>query len=140
MRPRGANRILGVRSQVLGPVTFNHSETAVVLAVTTAPSDEEGRRIVRALVEQRLIACGTVLPGATSIYRWKGALEEAREAVVLMKTTEARVAALTAALPALHPYEVPELVVVPVTGGHRPYLDWLRAETADGPLETSEPS
>ncbi len=140
MRPPRANRILSVRSQVLGPVTFNHSETAFVLAVTTAPSDEEGRRIVRALVERRIIACGTVLPGATSIYRWKGAIEESGEAVVLMKTLEARVAALRETLPALHPYDVPELIVVPITGGHGPYLDWLRAETGDGSLETSEPS
>jgi periplasmic divalent cation tolerance protein len=140
LRPHGANGILGVRSQVLGPVTFNHNATACVLAVTTAPSDEEGRRIVRVLVERRIIACGTVLPGATSIYRWKGAVEEAREAVVLMKTTEARVSALRDALPALHPYDVPELIVVPVTGGHAPYLDWLRAETGDGSLETPEPS
>lgn len=121
-------------------MTFNHNATACVLAVTTAPSDEEGRRIVRVLVERRIIACGTVLPGATSIYRWKGAVEEAREAVVLMKTTEARVSALRDALPALHPYDVPELIVVPVTGGHAPYLDWLRAETGDGSLETPEPS
>lgn len=131
---------MGVRSQLLGPVTFNNGETACVLAVTTAPSEDEGRRIVRALVERRIIACGNVLPLATSIYRWKGAVEETREAVVLMKTRMERVRALQDALPALHPYEVPELIVVPITGGHGPYLDWLRAETGDGSLETSEPS
>ena len=121
-------------------MTFNNGETACVLAVTTAPSEDEGRRIVRALVERRIIACGNVLPLATSIYRWKGAVEETREAVVLMKTRMERVRALQDALPALHPYEVPELIVVPITGGHGPYLDWLRAETGDGSLETSEPS
>ena len=121
-------------------MTFNNSATVCVLAVTTAPSEDEGRRIVRALVERRIIACGNVLPPAVSIYRWKGAIEEAREVVVLMKTQEAQVPALEAALPALHPYEVPELIVVPITGGHGPYLDWLRAETGDGSLETSEPS
>lgn len=131
---------MGVRSQLLGPVTFNNGETACVLAVTTAPSEDEGRRIVRALVERRIIACGNVLPLATSIYRWKGAVEETREAVVLMKTRMEQVRALQDALPALHPYEVPELIVVPITGGHGPYLDWLRAETGDGSLETSEPS
>jgi len=129
-----------VRSQVLGSVTFNDSATACVLAVTTAPSEDEGRRIVRALLERRIIACGNVLAPATSIYRWKGAIEEAREVVVLMKTRAAQVPALEAALPALHPYEVPELIVVPVTGGHAPYLDWLRSETGDGSFETSEPS
>lgn len=108
--------------------------------MTTAPSEEEGRRIVRALLERRIIACGNVLPPGASIYRWKGAIEEAREAVVLMKTTASQVPALETALPSLHPYDVPELIVVPVTGGHGPYLDWLRAETGDGSFETAEPS
>ena len=99
------------------------------MAVTTAPSEEEGRRIVRALVERGIIACGSVLPGATSIYRWKGALQETAEAVIMMKTTAARRLELERALPELHPYEVPELVVLPIVGGHGPYLDWLSAET-----------
>lgn len=99
------------------------------MAVTTAPSAEEGRRIVRALVERRIIACGSVLPGATSIYRWKGTVEEAAETVVLMKTTAERRPDLERVLPELHPYEVPELIVLPIVGGHTPYLDWLSAET-----------
>jgi len=118
-----------VRSQLLGPVTFNAFETASVLAVTTVPSMDEGRRIVRALVERRIVACGNVVPGAVSIFRWQGAIEEADEVVVLLKTRADRVRDLTDALPALHPYDVPELIVVPITGGHGPYLDWLSAET-----------
>ena len=77
------------------------------------------------------MACGTVVPGGMSIYRWKGKVEERREAVVILKTTAARWAALAAALPDLHPYEVPELVVVPVIGGHSKYLQWLSEETAE---------
>ncbi len=81
-------------------------------------------------MERRLIACGTVIPGAASIYRWRGAVAEEREVVVILKTTQARWAALAAALPALHPYEVPELIALPVAGGHGPYLEWLRHETS----------
>jgi periplasmic divalent cation tolerance protein len=102
-----------------------------LVAFTTAPSADEGRTIVRALVERRLVACGTVIPGGVSIYRWKGDVEEAREVVVILKTTAERWAALAAALPELHPYEVPELVVVPVVGGHSAYLQWLSEETAE---------
>jgi len=129
LRAGSPERILGIRSQVLGLVTFNAAATAYVLAVTTVPSAEEGRRIVKELVERRLIACGNVLPGATSIYRWKGAIEESVEAVVLMKTTAARWPELQRAFPALHPYDVPELIALPILGGHAAYLDWLSAET-----------
>lgn len=97
---------------------------------TTTPSAEAGRTIVRALVERRLVACGTVLPGAVSIYRWKGAVEQQDEAMVILKTTTERWSALAAALPELHPYEVPELIAVPASAGLPGYLQWLSDETA----------
>jgi periplasmic divalent cation tolerance protein len=97
--------------------------------MTTAPSAEVATRLVRELVERRLVACGTVLPGASSHYWWKGTVEESAEAVVLLKTTGARWNELKAAFPGLHPYEVPELLVVPIADGHLPYLEWLSAET-----------
>ncbi len=114
---------------MLGTVTVNTSAPQHLLALSTAPSADVGRAIVKTLVERRLIACGTVLPGATSIYRWKGAVEDAQEVVMLMKTTEERWAELAAAYPALHPYEVPELIAVPIAAGLGPYLAWLSAET-----------
>jgi len=89
--------------------------------------------MVRELVERRLIACGTMVPGCSSIYRWKGAVEEAAEVVVLLKTTAGRWEGLQQALPGLHPYEVPELLAVPVSAGLESYLAWLRAETGDAP-------
>ncbi len=116
-------------------MTLNAYATAYLLAVTTVPSVTVGRTLVRALVERRLVACGNVVPGAVSIYRWKDAIEETEEAVVLLKTTVERWQELKAVLPTLHPYEVPELIVLPIAGGHRPYLDWLSAETRDGSLE-----
>ena len=99
------------------------------MGVTTAPTVEAGRKLVRALVERRLVACGNIIPGATSIYRWKGAIEETEEAVVLLKTRVEQWDALKDAFPSLHPYEVPELILVPIMGGHKPYLDWLATET-----------
>lgn len=105
------------------------SPAPFLVALTTAPSADAAKRLVRTLVERRLVACGTVLPGAASVYRWQGAITEEEEVAVILKTTAARWAALAAALPALHPYDVPELVALPVVGGYRPYLDWVRAET-----------
>ncbi len=102
-----------------------------IVAFTTAPSVEAGRALVSALVERRFVACGTVVPGAVSIYRWRGAVEEQNEALVVLKTTTARWPELAAALPGLHPYEVPELVAVPVVGGHPAYLAWATDETAE---------
>ncbi len=101
----------------------------IVTALTTAPSAETAKRLVRTLVERRLIACGTVLPGALSVYWWQGAVAEEEEVVVLMKTTARRLSELAATLPGLHPYEVPELVALRVAGGHPPYLEWVRRET-----------
>lgn len=99
------------------------------MALTTAPSAEAARVLVRALVERRLVACGTVIPGATSIYWWRDAVEESAECVVILKTTASRWSELAAALPGLHQYEVPELIAVPIMAGHGPYLEWLGAET-----------
>ena len=98
-------------------------------ALTTAPSVEAATRLVRQLVEQRLVACGTVIPGALSSYWWQGAVVDEQEVVVILKTTAARWRGLVGALPALHPYEVPELIALPVVAGHAPYLEWVRRET-----------
>ncbi|MGA2383697.1 MAG: divalent-cation tolerance protein CutA [Gemmatimonadales bacterium] len=106
------------------------SPVPILTALTTAPSAEAAKRLVRTLVERRVIACGTVLPGAVSTYWWQGAVAEEEEVVVVMKTTAERWAELAATLPGLHPYEVPELIALPVADGHPPYLAWVRAETA----------
>ncbi len=117
-------------------MSLNAYASFYLMAVTTAPSEDVARTLIRSLVERRIVACGTVLPGATSIYRWKGAIEEAAETVVLLKTTVDRWEELKAVLPTLHPYEVPELVALPIAGGSKQYLDWVSAETHDGSVET----
>jgi len=86
----------------------------------------QARAIARALVEEKLAACVNVLPGATSVYRWEGRVEEAKEVLLLIKSTAARAKALEARVKALHSYELPEVLSVPVAGGSAAYLRWLR--------------
>jgi periplasmic divalent cation tolerance protein len=104
------------------------NEPLVVL--TTLASADEARAFVRALVDARLVACGTLLPGATSIYRWEGTITEEPEVVVLLKTDAARWDALAAAVQQRHPYQVPELLALPVAQGLPAYLSWLAGEVA----------
>jgi periplasmic divalent cation tolerance protein len=93
------------------------------------PDAEAARRIARALVDEQLAACVNVVPGVTSIYRWEGALQEDAELLLIVKTSEDRLAALAERLAVLHPYALPELVVVALSGGSERYLEWVRAET-----------
>lgn len=99
-----------------------------VVALTTLGNLAQARQLVRRLVDERLIACGTVLPGATSVYRWRGEVTEEEEVVVLLKTATSRWEALKAAVEAHHPYEVPELLALPVTAGLERYLNWIASE------------
>jgi periplasmic divalent cation tolerance protein len=101
------------------------SGDSAVLALSTVGSAEDAERIARTLVERRLAACVNVVPGLVSIYRWEGRVERDEERLLVVKTRAERVEALREALVALHPYELPELVVLPVAGGHAPYLAWL---------------
>ncbi|HZM52800.1 MAG TPA: divalent-cation tolerance protein CutA [Vicinamibacteria bacterium] len=94
-----------------------------MLSAVGAPPDAE--RIARALVEERLAACVNVVPGVVSIYRWKGKVEQEAELLLVIKTLAPRVEALKARLLELHPYELPEVVVLPIGGGHAPYLAWI---------------
>ena len=102
--------------------------TDATLVVTTVGSEDEAVALVRALLERRLVACGTVLPGARSLYRWDDRLADEPEVVVLLKTTAAAVDALAAAFETLHPYRLPELIALPVAAGLAGYLGWIAAE------------
>ena len=104
-----------------------HTDAIVVL--TTLASGDEAHAFVRALLERRLIACGTMLPGAKSLYRWQGKIAEEQEVVVLLKTRAARLDSLRDAFTALHPYKVPELLALPVEAGLEQYLAWINGET-----------
>src|ERR1700756_3144595 len=97
---------------------------AVVLVPTTVPDAARGEAIARELVEGHLAACVNVLAPMTSFYRWKDALERDTEHQLVIKTTPDRVAAVEARLNQLHPYELPEFVVVPVAHGSAKYAKW----------------
>ncbi|MDP2955587.1 MAG: divalent-cation tolerance protein CutA [Longimicrobiales bacterium] len=102
--------------------------TDVRAVLVTAPDPEAAEAIARALVEEGLIACASLVPGVVSIYRWKGELKRDREVLLVMKTTAARIPVLRDRTAELHPYEVPEVLVLPVDDGFGPYLEWVRAE------------
>jgi periplasmic divalent cation tolerance protein len=96
-----------------------------VVAFSTVATAQDAERIARALVERRLAACVNVLPGVVSLYRWKGEVCRGEELLLVIKTRGERLPELHEALLALHPYELPELVALPIEAGHPPYLAWL---------------
>ena len=101
----------------------------LVLVLTTVPIGDLGDRIARALVEERLAACVNILPPMVSVYRWRAAVEREEERQLLVKTTESRVDAVRRRISELHPYEVPEFLVLRVADAGPDYLEWARAET-----------
>lgn len=105
-------------------------QDAVQLVLMTAPDAEAAERIISTLVDERLIACGNVMAGVSSIYRWQGVVERGAEVLVMMKTTAGRVPQLLERGAELHPYEVPEMLVFPVGAGYPPYLAWVRDSVA----------
>jgi len=105
-----------------------HTDAVVVLI--TIATNEEALTLIRELLDRRLIACGTVLPGGRSIYRWEGKIADEQEAILLLKTRSGCVEGLRRAFAELHPYKVPELLAMPVTGGLERYLGWINSETS----------
>src|SRR6478736_7467718 len=106
--------------------------TAVVRArvvLVTAPDQETAQRLARAWVEARLVACVNLVPGITSIYRWEGRVQESREVLLVAKTSQERIAELEASLAKLHPYAVPEFVVLEAQHVAASYAAWLMDET-----------
>ena len=104
---------------------MSEAKTSARLVLTTTVSPEEAARIGRALVEERLAACVTLVPGVQSIFRWKGVVEDSVETLLLLKTGPDQLPALEARLHQLHSYETPEFLVLDVDSGSQRYLDWL---------------
>jgi periplasmic divalent cation tolerance protein len=102
---------------------------SVVVAFSTFPSPDKAAEVVRALVSEQLAACGNLVGPVRSIYRWKGALQDDTETLAIIKTTRERFAELRDRLVALHPYEVAEVIALPIEDGHLPYLSWVAVET-----------
>ena len=101
------------------------------MVLVTAPDEEVGLRLARALVEERLAACANLVPRVRSIYRWEGEVEDDAEVLLVLKTAEARLDALAARVQALHPYDLPEVIALTASGGSQAYLDWVISESAE---------
>ncbi len=100
-----------------------------VIVLTTLPVDVDATPIADALIGERLAACVNVLPPMQSTYRWQGTVEHDNERQVVIKTSRLRVDALWQRLRDLHPYEVPEFVVIPIADGNQAYLNWIGETT-----------
>ena len=102
---------------------------AYVVVLTTVPKLSQARAIIRTLLKNRLAACITLSSPVSSHYVWKGKKEQSREYVLMIKTRRALFSKLEKVLHKIHPYEVPEILALPVTAGSRKYLDWLKLST-----------
>jgi periplasmic divalent cation tolerance protein len=101
-----------------------------VIALTTLPADADAGEFGRTLVDERLAACVNLLPVMESIYRWEGKIEFEAERQLIIKTTSDKVSDLWDRVRELHPYEVPEFVVIPIVDGNEAYLKWIRDSTS----------
>jgi periplasmic divalent cation tolerance protein len=100
--------------------------TDAILVMVTAPTADKAAELARMLVEEGLAACGNVVPGLRSIYRWEGQVHDEPEVLLLLKTRAAHFEALRERVVQVHPYQCPEVLRVDVTDGHAPYLQWIR--------------
>jgi periplasmic divalent cation tolerance protein len=106
------------------------SERKCLVVLCTCPDGAPAARLAETLVGDGLAACVNRLPGVVSNFRWEGRVQQEAETLLLIKTTEDRLEALTARITDLHPYELPEVVAVPVLGGLEQYLDWIRTSVS----------
>ena len=100
-------------------------ENNYLVVLCSCPDVASAGQLADTLVEERLAACVTRLPGATSVYHWEGSVHRDPEVLLIIKTTAGRLATLTARIESLHPYEVPEVIAIPVAGGSERYLGWV---------------
>jgi len=103
--------------------------TMVSVIYSTTDTIDTAKSIARSLVKERLVACVHIIPTIESIYRWQGKIEEADECVLIAKTSERNVNKVMQKIRSLHPYEVPEIIVIPPVGGLKEYLDYVEEET-----------
>ena len=106
--------------------------TGFSIVLVTLPSVEKAAELARTLVEERLAACGNILPGVRSIYSWEGRVQDEQEVLLILKTASSSFDALRQRVASLHPYSCPEVISLEITEGHAPYLEWIRQNV--GPL------
>jgi periplasmic divalent cation tolerance protein len=107
-----------------------HASEAIAVFVTTANADDAGR-LADMLIGKRLAACVQILPEMQSVYRWQGKIERQKEVLLIAKTTMAKFEALDKEVRAMHSYETPEIVALPLTAGSAPYLEWISSSVID---------
>ena len=112
------------------PRTMREAMDQVLLVLTNLPDADSAQSLARLLVHSRLAACVNLMPGVQSVYRWQGAIEQANEITLLIKTTRSHYAQLQQAIITHHPYDVPEVIALPVSDGHPTYLHWVASETS----------
>ena len=114
---------------MVGPIRKKSTGEVFVILVTAA-NQEEAARIGEGVVNAKLAACATVIPGIQSIYRWKGKVVKSEEVLLILKSTKSRYSALEKMVKAMHAYETPEIIALPVKEGLDQYLGWVRTETS----------
>lgn len=118
------------------PQTVPQTDGETLLVLTNLPDEASAQSLAAALVSGRLAACVNILAPCRSVYRWQGEIENAQEVPLLIKTTATRYAALEAAIRAGHPYELPEIIAVPIAHGLPEYLRWVVTETLPAASES----
>ena len=109
---------------------MGNESTDILVVMVTAPNQEEAARIAEQVVLARQAACASVIPAIDSIYWWEGKLVKERETMVLMKTTAEKFLSLQDMIKEIHPYDIPEIIALPVKQGFTQYLEWVRRETS----------
>ncbi|HJT21424.1 MAG TPA: divalent-cation tolerance protein CutA [Nitrospira sp.] len=102
-----------------------------VVVFTTVPNRAQAAKMGRTLVKNRVAACATVVPGLRSFYRWEGKMVEGREVLLMLKTTDKQYPALEKTVRAVHPYDVPEIIAIPMCNGFPPYIEWVVNEVSN---------
>ncbi|KDP41458.1 hypothetical protein JCGZ_15865 [Jatropha curcas] len=102
-----------------------------IVVYVTVPNREAGKKLAQSIVKEKLAACVNIVPGIESVYEWKGEIQTDSEELLIIKTRQSLLEALTEHVKANHEYEVPEVISLPITGGSIPYLEWLKNSTRD---------
>ncbi|GFQ01602.1 protein cuta chloroplastic [Phtheirospermum japonicum] len=109
----------------------NKTTVPSIVVYVTVPNKEAGKKLAESIVKERLAACVNRVPGVESVYEWKGEIQTDSEELLIIKTRESLLEALTEHVKANHEYEVPEVIALPITGGHLEYLEWIKDSTRD---------
>ncbi|KAK6147758.1 hypothetical protein DH2020_018670 [Rehmannia glutinosa] len=114
-------------------IRMETSKTTVpsIVVYVTVPNKEAGKKLAESIVKERLAACVNRVPGVESVYEWKGEIQTDSEELLIIKTRESLLEALTEHVKANHEYEVPEVIALPITGGNLPYFEWIKNSTRD---------